>query len=239
MENIKEIIGLNPRAFDTKVLTEKDILHWFNLCDAFWFHDGDPKKPHAELTSGMCSNGYANCPEVLKHPNLNEILALQLVRLLRENRIGKVDWVIGSAYADITFSYEVAKALGAIHGFTEKDPTEPKKKRMLWKRMTIPAKAKVLQVEELITTSGTFKEVRRAVREGNSEQVNFLPIVGVLVHRPPKLPIDYEIDDEKIKIISLIEKGMWAVDPSECSLCKAGSPRYRPKSHWKELTGKK
>ncbi len=240
IENIKEIIGLNPRAFDTKVLTEEEILHLFNLCGAFWFHDGDPKKSHAELTSGMCSNGYVNCPEVLKHPNLNEILALQLVRLLlRENGIGKVDWLIGSAYADITFSYEVAKALGAIHGFTEKDPINPEKKRMLWKRMTIPAKAKVLQVEELITTSGTFKEVRRAVREGNSEPVNFLPIVGVLVHRPPKLPIDYEIDDEKIKVISLVEKEMWAVDPSECPLCKAGSPRYRPKSHWKELTGKK
>lgn len=239
MEKLKELIKLNPRDFDDKILTEEEILHWFDLCDAFWLHDGDAKKPHAELTSGMCSNGYFNCPEVLKHPNLNEILARQLVRLLRENGAGEVDWVIGSPYADITFSYEVAKALGAIHGFTEKDPIEPEKKRMLWERMTIPAKANVLQVEELTTTSGTFKEVRRAVIEGNPESVNFLPIIGILVHRPPKLPVDYKIDETKIKVVSLIEKEVWAVDPSDCPPCKAGSKRLRPKTHWKELTGKK
>ena len=237
-EEIKEIDKLNPRDFDEEVLTEEAILHWFDVCDASWIHDGDPTKPHAELTSGKCSNGYFNCPEVLKHPNLNEILARQLVRLLIENRVKEVDWVIGSAYADITFSYEVAKAFGAIHGFTEKDPIEPKKKRMLWKRMTIPAESTVLQVEELITTSGTFKEVRRAVVEGNAEPVNFLSTVGVLVHRPPELPVDYEIDGTKIKLVPLIQKEIWAVDPSECPLCKAGSKRLRPKTHWKELTRK-
>jgi hypothetical protein len=147
--------------------------------------------------------------------------------------------VIGSPYAGITFSYEVAKAFRATHGFTEKDPSDPKKKRMLWKRFNIPAKSKVLQVEELITTSGTFKAVRRAIIEGNSEPVNFLPVVGVLIHRPPKLPVHYEINGEKIKIVPLVEKLMWAVDPSKCSLCRASSIRLSPKNHWAELTGKK
>lgn len=220
-------------------LTEEKILHLFDCCDAFWLHDGDVKNPHAELTSGMCSNGYFNCPEVLKYPAFNEILARQMVRLLQEMKIGKVDWVIGSPYAAITFSYEVAKLLKARHAFTEKDCTDPKKKRMLWSRINISAQAKVLQIEELITTSGTFKEVRRAIIEGNSEPVNFLPIVGVLVHRPPKLPIeDYEINGERVKIIPLIEKEIWAVNPSDCPLCKAGSTRLRPKTHWEELTRK-
>lgn len=235
IENIKR---LHPMAFDGKILTEEEMLHWFDLCNAFWLHDGNPRNPHAELTSGMCSNGYFNCPEVLKHPNLNEILARQMVRLLRENEVRNVNWVIGSPYAAITFSYDVAKALGAIHGFPEKDPINPKKKQMLWKRMTIPAGSKVLQIEELITTSSTFREVRRAVTAGNTEPIDFLPIIGALVHRPPKLATEYEIDGEKIKIISLIEKEIWAVNPKDCPLCKAGSPRYRPKSHWKELTGK-
>jgi orotate phosphoribosyltransferase len=229
---------IRPADYNYRALTPEEILYWFDLCDAAWVHDGDPSKPHAELTSGLCSNGYFDCPRVLQHPNLNEILANQLVRKLSEvslGKLGRVDWVVGSAYAAITFSYEVARILGAIHGFVEKDPADPAGKRMFWRRVTIPAGSKVLQVEELITTSGTFREVRRAIEEGNGEPVEFLPLVGCLVHRPPKLPADY--GDRQV--IALIEKEVWAVKPEDCSLCKAGSIRYRPKSHWAELTGKK
>jgi len=234
-ETLKRILDYDPKDFDDKFLTEEEILTWFDVLDAGWIHEGDPSKPHAELTSGKCSNAFFDCMRVLCHPNLNEILAQQLVSKFRAgNLIDKVDWVIGSPYAAITFSYEVAKALGAIHGFAEKDPADPQGKKMIWRRMVIPKDAKVLQIEELITTSGTFREVRQAIEEGNPESVKFLPIVGALVHRPPKLPADYG----EIKVIALVEKEVWAVDPSECDLCKAGSVRYRPKTHWKELTGK-
>lgn len=233
MEKIN-LLEIDPKDYE-RVLTGNEILHWFDLCDAAWVHDGDPKKPHAELTSGMCSNGFFDCMRVLKYPNLAEILGWQLARKLEGYMSETVDWVIGSAYAAITFSYEVAKALRAIHSFVEKDSADLKGKKMLWARMKIPAGAKVLQIEELITTSGTMTEVRRAVEEGNGEPVNFLPIVGALVHRPPRLPADY--GDRKV--IAVIEKEIWAVDPKDCSLCKAGSPRYRPKTHWAELTGKK
>ena len=233
----QEILAINPREYDNKCLSQENILEWFDLCDAAWVHDGDPKKPHAELTSGMCSNGFFDCMRVLKYPNLTEILAQQLAKKLQlrlclpEERL----WVIGSPYAAITFSYEVAKALGAVHGFTEKDPADPKGKIMAWRRMALPVDTYVLQIEELITTSGTFQEVHRAVREGNSESVNLLPIIGALVHRPPKLPVYY---NGSRKVIALIEREIWAVDPSICPLCKKGSARYRPKTHWAELTGK-
>lgn len=230
-------VGLgNPADYYKTPIATDVLLSWFDKCDAVWLHGGDPEKPHAELTSGMCSNGYFDCPRVLRHPTLNEVLARQLVQRLAENEIKAedVDWVIGSPYAAITLSYEVAKALGAVHAFAEKDPSDPKGKKMVWRRMVIPPGARVLQIEELITTSGTFKEVRRAIEQGNSEPVEFLPVVGVLVHRPPKLPADYG----DVQIIPLIEKEVWAVDPKDCPLCKAGSRRVRPKSHWAELTGK-
>lgn len=236
MEKI-DLLRINPRDYDNKVLTEEEILHWFDLGDAAWVHDGDPKKPHAQLTSGLCSNGYFDCPRVLKYPNIAEIFANQLVRGLMNAGLdlGKVNWVVGSAYAAITFSYEVARLLGVIHGFVEKDPADQTGKKMVWRRMSIPANSWVLQVEELITTSGTFREVRRAIEEGNGEPVNFLPFVAALVHRPPKLPADYG----DIKVIALLEKEIWVSDPKECPLCQAGSVRLGPKTHWAELTGKK
>jgi len=229
-----EIMSLDPYNYLGKKVDIKTILNWFDLCDAAWIHDGDSKKPHAELTSGKCSNAYFNCPEVLKFGPLNEILAYQLYQNLREAGATKVDWVIGSPYAAITFSYELAKLFKAIHGFTEKDPKDSEGKKMVWRRMVIPSGSSVLQVEELVSTSGTFQEVRRAVEKGNAEPVNFLPEIGVLIHRPPKLPVDY--GDRRI--VALVEKEVWAVESDECPLYKTGSPRCRPKSHWRELTGK-
>ena len=221
------------RMYGTRI-GEKEILEWFEKCNGAWIHDGNPKNPHAKLSSGKCSNAFFECQVVLEHPNLNEILACQLWKKLVKSGIKKVDWVIGSPYAAITFSYEIAKTFGATHGFAEKDPSDPSGKKMVWRRRTIPEGAVVLQIEELVTTSNTFREVERAIREGNKYPVDIISTVGVLVHRPPKLPTDY--GDRKV--VALVEKEVWAVDSSECSLCKAGSERVRPKANWEKLTGK-
>jgi orotate phosphoribosyltransferase len=240
---LKELLRLNPADFREKGISEPDVISWFELCDAYWGYEGEPssKNSHAELTSGKCSDAFFDCLRVLRHPNLCEILARQLASRLAPYSLtgdgfAKPDWVIGSAYAAITFSFEVAKIFGAVHGFVEKDPKDPEGKKMVWKRMQIPEGAKVLQVEELITTIGTTKEVRRAVQEGNGIPVNFLPIVGALVHRPAELPITYGDD---MKVVAVIERAVHSWNPAECPLCKAGSPRFRPKTHWAELTGKK
>lgn len=234
--NLNDLLNLNPEDFKDTDIPVKEILNWFALCDAYWLHSGKPSDPHAELTSGMCSNGFFDCLRVLKYVNLSDILANQMARKIRAV-IGdqSVDWVIGSPMAGITFSHDVARALGApIAMFTEKDPEQ--KGKMLWKRLAIPEGDTVLQIEELTTTSKTLNAVQEAVDSGNPNPVNWLPYVGIFVHRPPRLPVDSYGDR---KVIPLIETEIWAVDPSECPLCKDGSIRYRPKTHWKELTGKR
>lgn len=232
---------LNPQNYDRELFPEDVFLRWFNDFDVMWLHDGDSSKPHAELTSGMCSNGFFDCMRILKYPNLCEALAKQLAIKLRKQLMECADvpgfWVIGSPYAGITFSFEVAKALRARHGFAEKDPSDPKGKKMLWRRETIQPGDLILQVEDLITTAGTLNEVRQAILTGNpglDTSFLFFEFVGTLVHRPPKLPIQYE----GFKVVSLIEREVWAVPPDQCPLCKAGSVRLRPKTHWLQLTGK-
>ena len=106
---------------------------------------------------------------------------------------------------------------------------------MLWNRETIPESANVLQIEELITTSFTVNKVKEAIEKENQFPVNFVPVIGVLVHRPPELPITHYGDRE---VVFLIEKRVWAVDQEECGLCKKGSKRYKPKDNWAKLTGK-
>ena len=228
---------LNPSTHEEYVFSEDVILEWFKMLDAYWIHSGDPKDPHAELTSGWCSNGFFDCLRVLKYINLSDILANQLGKKIR-SVIGSqmVDWVIGSPMAGITFAHDLARAVGApINMCVEKDPADPKGKTMLWKRMNIPSDVSVLQIEELTTTAKTLNEVERAIKEGNGNEVNFIPYIGILVHRPPQLPVDFY---EQRKVIALIEKQIWAVPPEECPLCEQGSKKLRPKTNWKELTGK-
>lgn len=240
---LKELLSLDSYDFVDEVVSLDEILSWFSLLDAYWTYSGNPKDPHAKLTSGWCSNGFFDCLRVLKYVNLSDILADQLAKKIR-SVVGNnqdIDWVIGSPMAGITFAHDVARTIGAsINMCVEKDPADPKGKKMMWKRMVIPEANSVLQIEELTTTAHTLNEVERAVREGNKDgeiivPVNFLPYVGILVHRPPKLPVTHYGGR---RVIALIEKEIWAVPPEECPLCKAGSRRLRPKTNWKELTGK-
>jgi orotate phosphoribosyltransferase len=214
------------------VLPEPIIADILQECDAIWTHSGNVKKPHAELTSGKCSNGFFNCLKALKYLNLNTIFSYYLAYKIRQV-IGDmvVNWVIGSPMAGITFSYAVAQWLKAdIHLFTEKDPKD--KDNMLWVREVIPEGDTVLQIEELITTSKTLNAVQHAVDRDNKYPVNWIPVIGVFVHRPEKLPITHYGDR---KVVSLFEREVWSVDPP-CLLCTKGSQRYRPKSNWAELT---
>ncbi len=236
------LLEVDPRDYGTKnydtlsLLDQGEILGWFGLAGAFWGYQGNPspQKPHAELTSGLCSNGYFDCPRLLSFPNVAEVLGTQLAWRLKESEVETVDWVVSSAYSAITFGHEVAKGLGARFMNVEKDPADPNQKRMLWRRVTLPAGSRVLQVEELITTMGTTQEVKRAVLEGNGEPVVFLPIIGTLVLRPP----DLKALKQQHQIIALVEKEIWAKKPEECPLCAVGSKRFKPKTHWAQLTAK-
>ncbi len=217
-------------------MTEQEILGLYEKENAIWFfdYDGDLKAPHAELTSGLCSDGYVNSAPVLADPKNVELLVSELVNRLAKRNVVNVDWVIGSAYSAIAFSYELARQLGVRHGFVEKDPANPKK--MVWNRLVIPGHADVLQCEELITTLGTTMEVRRAVEEGNPEPVvRWLPDVATAIYRPAKL------QGGLIDVISLVVKEVKVWKPEECPLCVQGSPRLRPRAtqeNWARLTGK-
>jgi len=230
----EELLGLKPCNFQFADVPAETILGWFEALDAGWIYQGDPDpvKPHAELTSGKCSNGYFDCRKVLCYPNLSEILAMQLVKKLKL-LIVNPDVILGSPYSAITFSYEIARQFSIPHFFAEKDPADPKGKAMIWKGEILGG-SKVLQVEELITTLGTAQAVRQAVVEKNPEPITILTIVGTCIHRPDKLPAD--LGDRQV--VALVEKEVSAWDPEQCPYCKVGSLRVRPRGNWAQLVGK-
>jgi len=213
-------------------MTTAEFRHIFETCDALWLHSGDPEAPHAELTNGDCSNGFIDTLRVLRYSNLCEIMAQQLVRKLRKEYEGKVDWVIGSDHAGATLSFAVAAKLMAQHDFTEKGEG----KTQVWKRFAIEPEEIVLQVEELITTTGTLRAVREGIRLGTIQNhphpVSFAPLSLVLVHRSNI----FEFEGEPIIYMEHYDIQSWT--PEECPLCARGSRRLRPKKNWAILTGK-
>lgn len=224
---VADLRMLLPINFAGCDLTSASIRHIFEVCDALWLHSDDPKDPHAELTSGKCSNGFIDVLRALRFTNICQIMAQQMLRRIREKYTGPIDWVIGSDHAGAALSHSVAILLNSQHDFTEKGPD----KTQVWKRFQIKPEEVVLQVEELMTTAGTLQAVRDGIRKGNPGPVTFTPFVAVLVHRSDICEIEGD------PVIHLVHYNISVWDPP-CPLCKAGSERLRPKENWEKLTGR-
>jgi orotate phosphoribosyltransferase len=208
-------------------ITDAEFDHMLRLVDGLWQHSGDPSAPHAEMTSGNCTDGFVNVLRLLKYTNISMLLAQEMVNIYREViRARRPDWVIGSDHAGATFSQNVAYLLGAKHEFTEKGPG----KTQLWLRETIQPGEVVLQQEELVSTLGTLAAVHDGIVGGNTHPVEFDKVSMTLVHRASI----YEFDDRPILYFRRYSIQTWK--PEECPLCAAGSRRLRPKQHWAELT---
>ncbi len=202
------------------------------LAEASWVYQGLPDEPHAILTSGLHSDGYFNVNGALQFSNLCEVLVKKLARQLPLTPLLEdgIDAVASSSFAALTFGAEVTRRLGVMSVFTEK-----KGKDQVWTgRFELPSGSRVLQVEELITTLGTTKKVKRAILEANPD-VEFLEeygrtFVGTVVHRPQKL-----VEYPDYKVISLIgvEVHNWEVEV--CPLCEGGSVAKAPKPNWQEF----
>lgn len=201
------------------------IIEIYRRRDAIFLFDyrGDPKAPHVLLTGGDCSDGYINSALVTSDPSTLSYIVSELLPYLP-----RADWVIGSPYAAITFSYEVARQMGAMHGHAEKDPQDSK--RLRWQRFEIPEDAIVLHAEELITTFGTTLAVRRAIETENPAPVRFLPCVATIIYRPPTLDVL-----PTFPVLALVKREIKTWKREECPLHTEGSPALRPKEHWAEL----
>lgn len=224
----EEIRTLIPGALGFRPITEAEVRHILKATDAFWLHSGDPAQPHAELTSGLCSDGFVDVLRTLRYTNLCELIAEELIdRLTDEMSLREVGWVVGSDHAGAALSYEVARQLMVMHDFTEKGPDGTQ----IWKRFQIEPNSVVLQIEDLITTTKTVSAVRRGIQRGNDALVDFAPYIGVVVNRSGETTI------EGSRIVALTTLTIQTWEPGDCPLCAVGSKRLRPKQHWAELTG--
>jgi len=232
--DMSAIAKLDLHRVAPNTVTPEVVTHFFRQAEAYWQHDGDLSKPHAELTSGNCSDGFVDVLRLLRYTPVCELFARELVYALLfhgndHSTYSSVDWVVGSDHAGAGISHSVACRLRAQHDFTEKADCG-NVKRQVWKRHQIPAGQKILQVEELITTFATLEAVRRGLNEGNLEPVDYADAILTVVNRSGQTHFGGS------PILSLVDFDIKVWQPDKCPLCAAGSPRLKPKKNWAALT---
>lgn len=199
----------------------------FTRRGAIWVHSGNPKKPHALLTSGLHSDGFVNCTKVMQDPAFVSLfMSKDCTPSIADYLHGASSsgWVIGSAVGAVTFAYVVAEKLGYKAGYTEKDGDS-----MKLARFEIGKDEKVLVVEDTITSGGTTLKTLEAIRKAGVPDENVYPKIVCIVNRSGAP----EIADKEICELLYLNIKTW--EAGVCPLCAQGSIAVRPKSHWADL----
>ena len=176
---------------------------------------GAIQKGHFKLTSGVHSDTYIQCAQVMQHPEFMHNLCSELGKKFRGDDI---DVIVGPAIGGIIMAHVMARVLGpwvrAI--FTERENG----KMTLRRSFEIKEGEKVLVVEDVTTTGSSVREVMDIVKSREGKVVG----VGVLIDRSGG-KVDFGIKAEKLLTVDIK-----TYLPEECPLCKKGIPAAKPGS---------
>ena len=141
-------------AFGT--MTEDEILSEFRASEALL-------EGHFLLSSGRHSGHYLQCARVLMNPERAGRLALALAQKLPRDIRSQIDVVVSPAMGGIIIGQEMGRALGKDAMFLER----PEGEFHLRRGFRLEPGAKVLMVEDVVTTGLSSREAIAAVgREG-------------------------------------------------------------------------
>jgi orotate phosphoribosyltransferase len=176
---------------------------------------GAIQKGHFKLTSGVHSDTYIQCAQVMQHPEFMHNLCSELGKKFRGDDI---DVIVGPAIGGIIMAHVMARVLGpwvrAI--FTERENS----KMTLRRSFEINQGEKVLVVEDVTTTGSSVREVMDIVKSRQGKVVG----VGVLIDRSGG-KVNFGVKTEKLLTVDIK-----TYLPEECPLCKKGIPAAKPGS---------
>ncbi len=145
----------------TAQMNDQDVLQHYR--DAGALLEG-----HFILTSNLRSPTYLQCAKVLMHPDRAAILCGELVgRIVATLGQGTIDLVVSPAMGGVVVGYEMGRQLGCPAIFTEREDGE----FVLRRGFEIPAGARVLMAEDIVTTGLSSRECIACIQELGGEVV--------------------------------------------------------------------
>lgn len=148
-------------------MTEDDILSEFRASKALL-------EGHFLLSSGRHSGHYLQCARVLMDPMRAARIAQALAAKLPPEIRGSIDVVISPAMGGIIIGHEMGRALGKEAMFLER----PDGAFGLRRGFAIDQGAKVIVVEDVVTTGLSSKEAMKAVEEAGGEVLALVSVVN-------------------------------------------------------------
>mgnify|MGYP001173136933 FL=1 len=171
---------------------------------------------HFILSSGLHSSQYIQCAKLLSVPKSAKLICESLAEKIK-NKYKDIDMVLSPAIGGIVVGYEVGRQLDIRTIFAERE----NKKLILRRGFSIPKKANVLIVEDVITTGKSALECEKLVRENEGKLVGFACIIDR--SDETKLIKDNIISQIKFKIETFNEKNL----PDKLKNIKAVKPGSR------------
>ena len=129
------------------MLSHDDVLNEFRAAGALL-------EGHFILSSGLHSPRYLQCARVLMDPKRAERLCRDLAERVRASGFGQIDIVASPAMGGVVVGYEMARQMGVDSVFFERVDG----KLVLRRGFTIPKGARVLMVEDIVTTGLSSRE---------------------------------------------------------------------------------
>jgi len=170
---------------------------------------------HFVLSSGRHSARYLQSALVLMHPQRAAVLAELLAAKVNSDA---VDFVVSPALGGLIIGHEVARALGKPFLFTER-----KEGAMSLRRgFSVPKGARILVVEDVITTGGSVRECMAVMREHGGAPFMVLAVVD----RAPQMTDRFDVP-----YATALTLNVETYAAADCPLCRDGKlPAIKPGS---------
>ncbi|ABC62636.1 orotate phosphoribosyltransferase [Erythrobacter litoralis] len=147
-------------------MTDEEVLSEFRASEALL-------EGHFMLSSGRHSGHYLQCARVLMNPERAGRLAMALAQKLPRELRGEIDVVVSPAMGGLIIGHEMGRALGKDAIFLER----PDGEFHLRRGFRLEPGAKVLMVEDVVTTGLSSREAIEAVKREGGEVVAEVSLV--------------------------------------------------------------
>ncbi|WP_440652396.1 orotate phosphoribosyltransferase [Candidatus Pelagibacter sp. HIMB1542] len=127
---------------------------------------------HFVLSSGLHSPKYIQCAKLLSFPNLADKICKSLANKIKKN-FKKIDLILAPAMGGVIIGYEIGKILKKETIFCER----VNGKFTLRRGFSIKKEARVLIIEDVITTGKSSLECVKLIKKSNARLVGFASII--------------------------------------------------------------
>ena len=127
---------------------------------------------HFVLSSGLHSPKYIQCAKLLSFPNLADEICKSLANKIKKN-FKKIDLILAPAMGGVIIGYEIGKILKKETIFCER----LNGKFTLRRGFSIKKGARVLIIEDVITTGKSSLECVKLIKKSNAKLVGFASII--------------------------------------------------------------